>query len=70
MILDSKDKIESQKITGFYTSNNFSVNYPKSVSGDKRIDIEEHSILRNIRLKIIKIKLKFLTITSTQKKTK
>ena len=41
MILDSKDKIESlqQKIAGFYTSNNFSVNYPISVSGDKRIDI-------------------------------
>ena len=47
MILDSKDKIESQKITGFYTSNNFSVNYPKSVSGDKRIDIKEHSTKDN-----------------------
>ena len=47
MILDSKDKIESQIITGFYTSNNFSVNYPRSVSGDKRIDIEEHSTKDN-----------------------
>ena len=49
MILDNKDKIESlqQKITGFYTSNNFSVNYTKSVSGDKRIDIEEHSTKDN-----------------------
>ena len=49
MILDSKDKIESlqQKITGFHTSNNFSVNYAKSVSEDKRIDIEEHSTKDN-----------------------
>ena len=49
MILDSKDKIESlqQKMTGFYTFNNFGVNYPKSVSGDKRIDIEEHSTKNN-----------------------
>ena len=45
MILDNKDKIENlqQKITDFYTSNNCSVNDPKSVSGGKIIDIEEHS---------------------------
>ena len=49
MILDSKDKIENlqQKIMGFYTSNNFSVNDPKSVSGGKRINIEEHSTKDN-----------------------
>ena len=45
MILDSKGKLENlqQKITGFYTSNNFSFNDPKSVNGGKRINFEEHS---------------------------
>ena len=48
MILDSKDKIESAtEDNGFYTSDNFSVDYPKSVSGDKRIDIEDHSTKNN-----------------------
>ena len=44
MILDSKGKIENlqQKITGFYTSNNFSFNDPKSVNGGKTINFEEH----------------------------
>ena len=45
MILDSKRKMENlqQTITDFYTYDNFRVNEPKSVSGGKRIDIEEHS---------------------------
>ena len=43
MILDSKDKMENlqQKITDFYTYDNFRVN-------------DRKSILRNIQLKIIK----------------
>ena len=67
MILDSKDKIENlqQKITDFYTSNNFRINDPKSVSGGKRIDIEEHSTEDNQDFK-----LKFLTIYFYTKENK
>ena len=67
MILDSKEKMENlqQKITDFYTYDNFSVNDPKSVSGGKRIDIEEHSTEDNKE-----VKLKFLTIYFYTKENK
>ena len=54
MILDSKDKMENlqQKITDFYTYDNFRVNDPKSVSGGKRIDIEKHSAKDNKEVKL------------------
>ena len=67
MILDSKDKMENlqQKITDIYTYDNFRVNDPKSVSGGKRIDIEEHSTKDNKE-----VKLKFLTIYFYTKENK
>ena len=59
MILDSTDNVENlqQKITDFYTYDNFRVKDPKSVSGGKRIDIEEHSAKDNkeVKLKIFTI---------------
>ena len=59
MILDSTDKVENlqQKITDLYTYDNFHVKDPKSVSGGKRIDIEEHSAKDNkeVKLKIFTI---------------
>ena len=59
MILDSTDKVENlqQKITDLYTYDNFRVKDPKSVSGGKRIDIEEHSAKDNkeVKLKIFTI---------------
>ena len=67
MILYSKDKMQNlqQKITDFYTYDNFHVNDPKSVSGGKRIDIEEHSTKDNKE-----VKLKFLTIYFYTKENK
>ena len=67
MIFDGKDKMENlqQKITDFYTYDNFHINDPKSVSGGKRIDIEEHSTEDNKE-----VKLKFLTIYFYTKENK
>ena len=67
IVLDSKDKMENlqQKITDFYTYDNLRVNDPKSVSGGKRIDIEEHSAKDNKE-----VKLKFLTIYFYRKENK
>ena len=67
MILDSKDKMENlqQKITDFYTYDSLRVNDPKSVSGGKRMDTEEHSTKDNKE-----VKLKFLTIYFYTKENK
>ena len=67
MILDSEDKMENlqQKITDFYTYDNFRVDDPKSVSGCKRINGEEHSTEDNKE-----VKLKFITIYFYTKENK
>ena len=62
MTLDSKDKMENlqQKITDFYTSNDFSVNDP-NVTGGKIIDIEEHSTKDNKEVKLKLLAIYFYT---------